>query len=367
MNTVFQIDIQLFAQERTEPATPRRREEARRKGQVAKTAELSSALVLLGAFSALYLVSSDVARETMAFARFVFVDLLVMHSELSVEHIPKLLQEMTFLAMRLAMPVVACALFLGFGSQLLQVGFRTTSESLTPKFERINPVSGVKRILSKRALVELLKACIKVSVVGTITYSIITSSLTQITQFMQINPPEAAAITGRMVFRTGLWVAIAMLILAAFDYMYQRWEFEQSIRMSKQEVREEHRQTEGDPELRSKIRQRQRQIAGARMMSDVAISDVVITNPVHLAIALRYDSDEMEAPVVTAKGAGPLAQRIKERAIEHGVAVVENVWLARALYESVEINDTIPQELFQAVAEVLAFVYRLRHGPSAAG
>lgn len=354
------VRLQLFAQERTESATPRRRQEARRKGQVARTSELSAALVLIAGFFALYLLASYAGREMLVFTRRAFTDMLTGYTTVSPGEAPALFLEIIAVVARVVAPVVGATLVVGVFSQVVQVGFLASPEPLKPRLERINPASGVKRILSKRAVVELLKAVLKVVAVGLVLNSVIRGALPSILRFAEFNIEEALAFAGLLVFRSGLWVGLTLLILAAFDYAYQRWEFEQSIKMSKQEVREELRQTEGDPQIRSKIRQRQRQIASARMMAQVPRADVVITNPVHLAVALAYDAEEMEAPTVVAKGAGPLARRIRETAREHGVAVVENVWLARALYETAELNARIPEELYQAVAEVLAFVYRLR-------
>lgn len=359
------IHLQLFAQERTEPATPRRRAEVRRKGQVARSAEVTTALILVVGFSLLYPLAGWVARDVTAFARRVFEELPARFATVEAGQIPALFLEMILVAGKSAAPLLGAALVVGFLSQLVQVGFLVATEPLTPKLERLNPLSGLKRLFSKRSLVELLKATVKVLIVGGIAYLSVRGSFPVFVEFMEWPPLEAVQFVGLIVFRTGLWIGLAMLILAYADYKYQKWEFEKSIRMSKQEVREEHRQTEGDPQIRARIRQRQRQIASMRMMSRVPTADVVITNPVHLAVALAYDATEMEAPVVVAKGAGPLAQRIKETARDHGVTVVENVWLARSLYETAEINAKIPEELYQAVAEVLAFVYRLRRAGGA--
>lgn len=362
---LIRIRLQFFAQERTEPATPRRRAEARRKGQVARSGEVSTAFVLLASFLLLYLLAGWVARDVTEYARRVFEEMHTRFTIVEAAGIPALFLEMILVAGKSAAPFLGAAVVVGFLSQLLQVGFLASAEPLIPRFERVNPLSGLKRIFSKRALVELLKAVVKVLIVGGVAYLSLRGSFPVFVEFMEWPPLEAVHFVGLLVFRTGLWVGLAMFLLAYADYRYQKWEFEKSIRMTKQEVREEYRQTEGDPQIRAKIRQRQRQIASMRMMAKVPTADVVITNPVHLAVALAYDPGEMEAPVVVAKGAGPLAERIKQTAREHGVTVVENVSLARALYESAEINAKIPEELYQAVAEVLAFVYRLRRAGGA--
>jgi len=356
----IRVALQLFAEERTEPATPRRRQEARRKGQVARTAELGSALVLLVGFGALYFLAPSMARGVADATVRLWTDGLVRFSRVSPGEIPVIFLEMILIAVRFAGPIALAVMVVGLVSQLLQVGFLTATEPLKPQWRRIDPISGFKRIFSKRAVVELAKATVKIAIVGGLAYSLVGGSLPEYGEYMHIAPAEAVVHTGRLVFRLGMWVGVALLVLALFDFLYQRWEFEKSIRMTKQEVKEEARQTEGDPQVRSRIRQRQRQIASSRMMAKVPTADVVITNPVHLAVALKYDPAEMDAPMVIAKGAGPLAERIKEVAREHGVAVVENVWLARALYESAPLGARIPEDLYKAVAEVLAFVYRLK-------
>lgn len=356
----IRLDLQRFAEARTEPATPRRRQEARRKGQVARTGELGAALVLLAGFGTLFLLAPYVSGEMLAFTKALYQDSLVRFQRVEASEVPALFLEMLWTALRLAAPVAGATLVVGVLSQLVQVGFLTAGEPLKPQLQRIDPISGFKRIFSKRALVELLKASIKIVVVGLLAYSAVRGSLPDYIEYMQIGPAQAAVHTGLLVFRLVVWIGIGLLVLALFDYLYQRWEFERSIRMTRQELKEEARQAEGDPQVRARIRQRQRQLASARMIANVATADVVITNPVHLAVALKYDPKVMDAPTVVAKGAGRLAERIKEKAREHGVTIVENPPLARALYEAVPLDARIPEELFKAVAEVLAFVYRLR-------
>jgi len=356
------VPLQLFASERTEPATPRRRQEARKKGQVAKTGELSAALVLIAGFATLYLSAGYIAREVTRFSRYVYADLLRDYSRITLGEMSELFAKMILVAVRILWPLLAAVVVVGFASQAVQTGFLFATEPLKPQLRRLNPVSGFKKIFSKRALVELVKAALKITLVGTVAYAVVRPRIPAFVGFAEIETNEAVVIAGRAVFQVGIWVGLVMCLIALADYLYQRWEFETSIRMSKQEVREELRQTEGDPQIRAKIRQRQRQLAGMRMMAQVPMADVVITNPLHLAVALKYDAESMEAPTVVAKGAGKLAERIKEKAREHGVAVVENVWLARALYETAELGRAIPEDLYQAVAEVLAFVYRLKRG-----
>ncbi len=224
----------------------------------------------------------------------------------------------SWLAVRLAGPIALVTMVVGFASQLVQVGFLTSSEPLKPQLKRIDPISGFQRIFSKRALVELLKATLKVTLVGALAYGAVRSSLGEYTEYMKLGPAQAAIQTGRRCFASPFGLAFACWSWRSLTTCTSGGSTEQSLRMSRRELKEELRQTEGDPQIRG-IRQRQRQLASSRMMAKVPTADVVITNPVHLAVALKYDPVEMDAPTVVAKGAGPLARRIKEVAREHGV------------------------------------------------
>lgn len=243
--------------------------------------------------------------------------------------------------------------------QLLQVGFHVSTESLAPQLGRINPVEGAKRIFSKRALVELAKATLKIAVIGYMAYMAVKPDLGKLPSLLYMEPPEAAAFAARLVGKIALWIGSCMLAVAAIDYLYQRWEHEDSIKMSVQDIKDELKQTEGDPYIRSAIRARQRQLAQSRMMQAVPTADVVITNPTHVAVAIRYDAPSMNAPVIVAKGIALIAERIREIAKDNNVPIVENPPLARTLHELGEVGQEIPVELYQAVAEVLAYVYRL--------
>jgi len=354
----LQFDFQLFAQERTEPATPKRREEARRKGQVARTAELGTALVLLAGFGVLSFWAARAGATLVNMTTHYLGD--GVRLDPSATAVQEMFVEMTLWAAAVAGPFLLAAVVAGLASQLVQVGFLATGEGLKPKLERINPVEGAKRIFSRWALINLLKALAKIVVVGYIAYGEVRRSLDVLPALAAVPLADAVRVVGDMVLRVGLNIGLALVVIAALDYLYQRFEYERSLRMTRQELKEELKELEGDPLLRSRIRRRQRELASRRMMQEVPKADVVITNPVHLAVALRYDAATMEAPVVVAKGAGIVARRIKEIAEAHGVPIVEDVALARALYDGVELGQPIPVELYQAVADVLAFVYRMR-------
>jgi flagellar biosynthetic protein FlhB len=354
----LRINLQLFADGKTEPATPRRREEAREKGQVAKSQELNTALLLLG-MALLVGISGEWSINRLAvFVRQVLGDGLGT-VEFSAAGLQGLQSYAVLCIVAVAGPVMAAALVLGLFSQFIQVGFNFTTQPLTPQLTRLNPMEGAKRIFSKRAFMELLKSCLKIAIVGFVAYTAIGSDVNRLQALLWVEPVQAAAFTMEGVRKIGLWTGTCLLALAAIDYLYQRWEYEESLKMSVQDIKDELKETEGDPLIRSAIRARQRQMANRRMMQAVPAADVVITNPTHFAVALKYDAASMAAPMVVAKGADYLAARIREIAMNHDVPLVENPPLAKALYDAVPVGREIPADLYQAVAEVLAYVYRL--------
>lgn len=354
----FKINLQLFAGEKTEPATPRRREEARKKGQVAKSGEVATAALVLFGFLTLQLLASFMAGQLKETVQYFLQampdwegDLLGLQS--------LFLQAFIKLGM-ITGPILLGLMVIGFLTQVIQVGFMSSGETLIPQLSRINPVEGFKRIFSKRALMEFFKSVFKIALVGYLVYAQIRKNLNWLPELGFLEISQSSALIWSAVYNLSLQVGLFLLIIAAFDYWYQRREFEESIRMSKQEIKEEFKEMEGDPLVRSKIRQRQRQIASRRMMQEIPTADVIITNPTHYAIAIRYAPKKMAAPQIVAKGRGPIAQRIKEEGEKHAITMVENPTLAKALFETTEIGQEIPAELYPAVAEVLAFVYRLK-------
>jgi flagellar biosynthetic protein FlhB len=345
-------------QEKTEEATPKRRDEARRKGQTAKSQELNSAVVLMAALASLYVLGGMLFNTLSGFTA----------STLAQSHT----YEFSVLSVRTHVIGWAQVFFGSVGPILLviglaafivsisQVGFVMNEEALSFKPNRLDPMQGAKRIFSMRSLVELVKGIIKITIVGLISYWVIAPEMPRIALLTDAGVGDIFTYTGVMVFKVGMYTALALLVMAILDYAYQRFEFNKSIRMTKQEVKEESKQTEGDPQVRMRIRSLQRENARRRMMDDVPEADVVITNPTHFAVALKYDMDTMATPIVVAKGKNLIAQKIKEIARESGVPMVENKPLAQALFKSVEIGQGIPEELYRAVAEVLAYVFRLK-------
>lgn len=354
----WQFQLQLFAEEKTEEATPKRREEARKKGQVAKSPELGLAIGILAACLCLKLFGGSMWRQLAVFTEKILI--LAGSWEGGQGDIQALVAHSIFFLMRLLGPLFAALLSIGVAVNLAQVGFLWTTEGLKPKAERINPLEGAKRIFSKRALMELGKSILKIVIVGYLAYSAVQKSFATFLSTAQMPPLEGAKVMGSAAYQIGMRVGLGFLFLAVGDYFFQRQEHEKSLRMTREEVKEEQKQAEGSPQTRARIRQRQRQLAISRMMDEVGRADVVVTNPTQLAIALRYDPEKMAAPIVVAKGQEKLATRIREQAKEHQVPIIENKPLARALYKTAEVGMAIPAELYQAVAEILAFVYQLK-------
>lgn len=359
--TNWRFDLQFFAPEadQTEEATPKRKADARKKGQVPKSAELNSIVVLMGLFLILNFLGSWFFTELSTYIKTVLSP-AEMNAELTDVSLGRIFFKHVLVFSKLFLPLGFGAMFIGLMINYIQVGPLFTIEPLKPKFSKINPINGFKRIFSPHGLVELVKASIKLIVVIYVAYSTLKDKIPVLTQSIQQPPFEAALDVWGILYQVAIKICSFLLILAIFDYAYQRWEHNKSLRMSKKEIKDEFKQQEGDPQIKSKIRQRQRQMAMRRMMQDVPKADVVITNPTHFAVAIRYDSQTMAAPVVVAKGENYIALKIKEIATANEVAIVENKPLAQALFKTVEIGESIPAKLFQAVAEVLAFVYKLR-------
>jgi flagellar biosynthesis protein FlhB len=352
---MIRVDLQFFSQEKTEKATPRKRQDARKKGQVAKSPEVTSALVLLAAFCFLMLGGKTLVAGIMDIFRRCYQDYLLM--DLTISSTQLIFNQLAVESVKLIAPFIAVVLATALFSNYIQVGFMFNLESLNVKLEKLNPIEGAKKILSLRSLVELLKSLFKISFTSGIACWMIWQVKDQLFSIGQKNIGEASSFIGSLLLKIGATIASALLILACFDYFYQRFEYEKQLRMSKQDIRDEYRKSEGDPTIKGKRKQKHREMAMGRMMEEIPKADVVITNPTHFAIAIRFDIETMDAPEVIAKGQDHMALKIKEVAREHDVMMVENKPLARALYASVEIGEQVPEELFNAVAEVLAYVY----------
>jgi len=345
--------------ERSEQATPKRREEARRKGQVAKSREIPSIFILMGGVSILFLFGSyfysHLSDLMLRFFR------QVQFRSFSLEMIQTLHVELVLGLLLLLAPVFIATIVVSILSHMVQSGTLISPEALSWDWSKVNPFAGIKRLLSKQSVAELLKSIFKFVIVGWVMYLTIKKELPQLALLMDRDPQAILnyilTISWDLLLRTG----VVMVVLAGLDYLFQRWTYEKHLRMTKHEVKEELKQTEGDPIIKSRIRSLQRQMARRRMMAEVPKADVIITNPTHLAVALLYQMKSMEAPKVVAKGAGHVAEKIIGIARDHRVPVIENKPLAQLLYKTVEIGQIIPSSFYHAVADILAYVYKLKN------
>ena len=354
----FVFDLQRFAGgEKTEEPTAKKRADARKKGQVGRSQELNTAFVLLVGFFTLKLLWDSIYLSIASYTTYVFTNL---NQSVDTENIIHIFIGIIVVLAKTAFPIMFAIMLIGLAINFFQVGLNFNTESIEFKLDKLNPINGFGRIFSKRSLVELAKSFFKILVIGFFLYRFIHEQILAMPQFMFFDLTTSLALVAEIIFQMAFIVIGVIMIMALMDYGYQKWQTTQDLKMTKQEVKDEMKQSEGDPQIKGKIRQKQRQMAMARMMKEVPKADVIVTNPTHYAIALSYQQG-MSAPLVVAKGQDLVAQRIKEIAREARVPIIENKPLARAIYAAVQIGDVIPQELYQAVAEVLAYVYRLKH------
>ncbi len=344
---------------RTEKPTPRRLQKAREKGQVARSKEVPAALVLLGGLVVLS-YSAQSLTATLGIEMRDFLRLRV-PSELSAEYLNGLGRQVMARMALAAAPVMGAAFVISIVSNLIQGGgFRLSAHSLGFHFEKLSPASGLSRVFSKNGAVQLVKSVFLLTVVSVISYQVISQHLALFPRMVLMDVRQLMHWTGSISYDVLLRVSVFLVILAAFDYAFEKYRFLENLKMTKQEVKEEFKEMEGDPLTKGRIRRIQREMARKRMMAEVPKADVVITNPTHYAVALAYKMESMDAPKVIAKGVGFLALKIKELAREHNVPTVENRPLAQTLYKTVEVGDTIPGNLYKAVAEILAYIYKAR-------
>lgn len=342
--------------ERTEKPTPRRLQQAREEGQVARSQELANAFTLLASFLTLSIIFENIIDSMARQMRASFS--LSSIPELTIESVFTLLMERLFNMASLLAPLLLATALVGLLIGFLQVGFLFLPKLMLPKLSRINPLSGFKRLFSLRSLLELAKSMAKISVIALISYFQLRSAWPLLLITIQQGLEPALLLIVKTISRVAVSILTFLVVLGVADFAYQKYEHMKSLRMTKYEVKQEYKEQEGDPQIKSKRRQKQLQMSLNRMIKALQEADVVITNPTHIAVALKYDIDTMDAPVVVAKGEGYMALRIIEKAREFGIEIVENKPLARALNSSSEIGQEIPVDLYQAVAEVLAFVYR---------
>lgn len=344
-------------QEKTEQATDARREEFRNRGQVAHTRELSSALFLFVAAGGVYILGQFLFTQIFEVINYTFGQQMV--TLIRSGEIQEALKFSASKTVIIILPVLAIAGLIGAASSVVQIGFLQVEDALSPNFEKINPIDGFKRIFSLRALAEGIKSFLKLIAVGVVLYFLLKSEAQQVPYLVTYSVEQILAYIGKVLVKLFFGVGALTVILAVADYFFQRWDLEKKMMMTKQEIKEESKQREGDPMIKSRIRRLQRERANKRMMDEVPKADVVVTNPTHIAVVLKY-SDNLPAPQVVAKGADLVAEKIKEIARQHNVPIVENKPLARTIFKTLKIGQVIPRELFVAVAEVLSYVYRLK-------
>jgi flagellar biosynthetic protein FlhB len=361
--------LQYFAQdgpggEKTEEPTAKKKEDTRKDGKVAKSKELSSGVELIMLFVILKFWVGSMGENFLELFNEIYdkiPDYTTYWGGRIVKEDYRILINYTMVKMLIQVaPFFIVGIVIAFVVNMFQFNFKVTTKPLQPKLSKLNPLSGFKRLFSKDKIIELLKSIAKVVLISYVVYKAIKDDWVYLVKFYGMPLNQAIELIGNVVINLGLKISVVFMVIAFLDLFYQRHKFHEDIKMTKQEVKDEYKNTEGDPQIKGKIKSKMREASQRRMMQDVPKADVVITNPTHFAVAIRYDPSEAPAPVVLAKGADYLALKIKEIAKENKVEIVENKPLARMLYANVDIGQQIPPELYQAVAEVLAMVYKMQ-------
>lgn len=346
----------MAGEEKTEKATPKKRRDQRKEGNVLQSKEIVTAASVLGIFSAVRLLAGFIIKNLLSFTARMYENSATY--DVTAENFMPLIVQMITVVVMVVGPVCAVAMLLGIIPTVAQTRGLFTMKALKPKFSRLNPLEGIKKLFSMQAIVGILKGLIEVIVIGYMIFNEISDRMPIILSLMDAGLMQGLAYIGLSVFDMVMLICILLVFVAAGDFLFQWWQFEKKLKMSKQEVKEEFKQMEGDPQVKSKIKQRQQQMAQSRMMQDVPSADVIIRNPTHYAVALKYDQDRNRAPEVIAKGKDYLAMKIVEIAEKNDIMCVEDPPLARSLYADVDIGREIPYELYNAVAEILTVVYR---------
>lgn len=360
-NFYISIDLKFFSGEKTEKPTPKKRQKARSEGQVAISKEIATAITLILGFLSLKVLGEYMYKQIANVMNFNFTLIQDANKIVSEDYLLDLFIYMTLKCIIIAGPICIVTMLIGIVTNLLQVGWHPTSKPLKPKFDAFNPATGLKRLFSFKQIVDSVIAIIKILFLIIVIYNAVKGEVYQIKNIVYMDLFSAVIYISNLCIDIGLKVGYFFIIIAIMDFAYQRYSHTKKLRMSKQEIKDEYKQVEGDPIIKSKIRQKMRESSLKRMMQEVPGADVVITNPTHFAVAIKYDREKEGAPIVLAKGVDHLAQKIKDVARENKVEIVENKPLARALYSTVDVGKEIPPELYQAVAEVLAFVYKLKN------
>ncbi len=368
---MIKYDLQFFAKDgpggaKTEPASQKKLDDARKKGQVAKSKDLSGSVILLVFFIILRVYVASMGTQLMSQFRKIYVrigDLSGGSAEFDSvgKYLFRFVSDGLLDILVMLLPIMAAAFVLSFVMDIVQVKWKVSTEPMKPKFDKFNPVNGIKRLFSVKTVVQLLKQIVVVVVCVIVAYNKLKKQFGLIFNIYDLSLPQAVAAMGEIIMDLGITISVVYLIVGIADFVFEKLKFKEDMKMTKQEVKDEYKDTEGSPEVKGKQRRRMQEASRRRMMQAVPEADVVITNPTHFAVALKYEPDSGRAPVVVAKGEDYLAMKIKETAKENGVEIVENKPLARMIYYNVDLGMEIPQELYQAVAEILAFVWKLKN------
>ena len=367
---LFPMRLQFFADggaaDKTEEATPKKLTDARKEGQVARSQELSTAVMLLAFFVTVKVFVGFIGERFLGGFKNIYQSIDVYTTdEFGPSMASAFVQDGLLDVMLICLPVFAVAVVVAFSVTVAQVKWKVTTKPLKPKFSKFSPIKGFKRIFSKEKLFELIKDVVKIALIFYVAYSDLKDAADSVVILYDLSLNQAVLFVGDFVLGLGIKLSAIYLIVGLADYIYQKLKFKKDMRMSKQEVKDEYKQQEGDPQVKGRIKSKMREVSQRRMMQKLPEADVVITNPTHFACAIRYDKEVSEAPVLIAKGADYLAQKIKEVAKEHSIPIVENKPLARMLYYNVDLDSEIPRELYQMTAEVLAYVYKLKNDGAA--
>ncbi len=366
---LIKYNLQFFAEdangaEKTEEPTAKKLDDARKEGQVAKSQEVATAFSLLALFLILRILYPFMGTNFKAIFERVYNNIpnvaRTYNGMLPISYIRSIISNAILTMLMITAPFLIIGFIIAFICDLVQVGLRPTTKPLQPKLSKLNPISGMKKIFSARKLFELGKSLLKLAVMSVVIFTFFNGRTESLFLLYDMPLQQAIGLMGNLIISLGFRIAAAYMVIAAIDLIYQRRKFHKDMMMTKKEVKDEYKNSEGSPEIKSAQKRRMMEASRRRMMQALPQADVVITNPTHYAVALKYDADEADAPIVIAKGADYLAQKIKEIAKENDVEIVENKPLARMLYANVEVGEMVPPELYKAVAEVLAYVYHIK-------
>ncbi len=359
---LFKMNLSFFdSGDKTEKPTAKKRKKARKEGQVAKSPEVSTAFLLIAVFFAFKLLFPSIIKSALIIYTEAFNEIRYYDKVYEVNELKENTKYIMFMFFSAVGPILGVSFLVSFISNYIQVGWHPTTKPLKPKFSKLNPIKGVKKIISFAAVMNLFKSIGKLAVIGFTSYIIIKDKIPSLINLFAFELIDGTIFVGKLIIDLGIGIGFLFLAIALIDYIYQKLKLTKDLKMSKQEIKEEYKSVEGNPLIKGKIKQKMLEASMRRMMDDVPTADVIITNPTHYAVAIKYDPNGKDAPQVVAKGKDHLAKKIRELGKESNIEIVENKILARTLYATVDIGKEIPEELYQSVAEVLAYVYKLKN------